>query len=57
MPSDAGTRGPIDGTAVNGCSAGAALPLTRPLTPKTRVLEVAATVIAVALVPGEEIEP
>ncbi len=57
LPSAAGTRGPIDGTAVKGVSAGEPVPLTRPLTPNTRVLDVAATVIAVALVPGDEIEP
>ena len=51
------TRGPTDGTAENGVSAGEPSPLTVPLTPKTRVVDVAATVIAVALVPGEEIEP
>ena len=57
MPSETGTRGPSDGTAVNGESAGEPVPLTRPLTPNTRVLEVAATVMAVADEPGEEIEP
>ncbi len=50
-------RGPIEGTAVNGCSSGKPAPATAPLSPKTRVDEVAATVMAVSLVPGEEIEP
>ena len=57
VPSAAGSGGPIDGTAVNGASAGRPVPPTRPLTPKTRIEEVAATVIAVALVPGDETEP
>ena len=57
LPSAAGTRGPIDGTAVKGVSSGASVALTRPLTPKTRVLDVAATVIATADVPGDETEP
>ena len=56
-PSAAGTRGPIDGTAVKGESSGASVALTRPLTPKTRVVDVAATVIATAEVPGDETEP
>ncbi len=51
------TRGPIDGTAANGASAGSLEPLAVPATPNTLVLEVAATVIAAAAVPGDEIEP
>jgi hypothetical protein len=47
----------MDGTAVNGSRAAVPAPLTVPLTPNTVPADVAATVIAVALVPGDEIDP